>query len=99
MSVLSMYGETLEGSAPNSNPEIVRMLRKLLEEAEAGRLVAIAGVIGALDEDGKLKIRLWTQTDNWEIHDRMLARVGVLQTFMQNDLIEKMQVIENEDGG
>lgn len=98
MSVHNMSGETVEGIAPGANVELVRMLRVMTAEAEAGRLVCFAGVIGST-EKGRLDLRFATHTNNWEVHDRLLARVGALRTMMENDLLSKMRVLEPLQGG
>lgn len=76
-----------------ANGELVAMLETMLAEARAGRLVCCAGVIGST-ERGKLDMRFFTHTNNWEVHDRLLARIGCLRTMMENDLLAKMQVVE-----
>ena len=99
MTVHSLSGQIIAGAEPGANPELVAMLRTMLSEAEAGRLVCFAGVIGST-EKGRLDLRFATHTNNWEIHDRLLARIGVLRTMMEQDLIAKMAIIEPiEPGG
>lgn len=93
MSVHSINGEIVEGAAPGSQPELVRMLRTMLEEAEAGRLVVIAGVVGAID-NGRLSFRFATVTPDWEIHDRVIARVGILRNLMERDYLDRMTALE-----
>lgn len=94
----ALSGQRLDGAEPGANHQLVAMLRLMLAEAEAGRLVVFAGVVGST-ERGKLDLRFATHTNNWEVHDRLLARVGALRTMMEQDLLSKMAPMEPLDGG
>lgn len=98
MTIHSMDGRTIAGAADGANVDLVKMLRTMLEEAEAGRLVVFAGVIGST-EKGRLDFRFATHTNNWEVHDRLLARVGALRTMMENDLLSKLELVAPLEGG
>lgn len=91
--VFSLDGRELSDDAGVVNLELVELLRTMLAEAEAGRLVCMAGVIGSTQR-GKLDLRMFTHTNNWEVHDRLLARVGVLRTMMEQDLLERLVKVE-----
>lgn len=96
--IRSISGAILPGAQPGSQPALVQMLRDILAEAEAGRLVAFAGVIGAFDE-GRIAFRFAQHTIDWEIHDRVMARVGLLRAFMERDYLEQMDVLERPLSG
>ena len=98
MSVHSITGQIIDEAKPCANPELVETLRRMLADAEAGRLVAVAGVLGRLDDAGTLDFRLWTHTNNWEIHDRLLARVGILRGMMENDFLAKTRIVRDAPG-
>ena len=44
----------------------------------AAGLVVFACVVGST-EKGRLDLRFATHTNNWEVHDRLLARIGCLR--------------------
>lgn len=98
MPVVNIDRRTIAGADPGANVELVVMLRDMLAEAEAGRLVVFAGVIGST-EKGRLDMRFATHTNNWEVHDRLLARVGALRTMMENDLLRSMAELPPLQGG
>ncbi len=91
--IYAMDGRVVSAEKPIANIELVAMLRSMLADAEAGRLVVIAGVVG-YTERGRLDLRFATHSNNWEVHDRLLARVGALRTMMENDLLDKLRVSE-----
>lgn len=102
----SIDGKTVPlGIEPGANAELVEQLRLALKDAEAGRLVVMAGVLGFI-ENGKLTMRFQTHCNNWEVHDRLLARVGILRAMMERDYLDKLHIIEtpisgggDDDGG
>lgn len=97
MQVFDMTGRIVEENH-GANAELVGMLEMMLGEAKAGRLVCFAGVIGST-EAGRLDLRFATHTNNWEVHDRLLARVGCLRTMMEQDLLSKMAMVAPLKGG
>lgn len=92
--LFSIDGKTVPlGIAPGANVELVEQLRLALKDAEAGRMVVMAGVLGFID-NGKLTMRFAVHSNNWEVHDRLLARVGILRAMMERDYLDKMQSVE-----
>lgn len=94
-----------DGIAAGANVELVQQLRLALKDAEAGRMVVMAGVLGFID-NGALTMRFAVHSNNWEVHDRLLARVGILRAMMERDYLDKMQAVEqpiqsggDDDGG
>lgn len=98
MSVHSINGRLIDDGKPGANPELVDVLKRMLADAEAGRLVAVAGVVGRIDDSGCLDFRLWTHSNNFEVADRLLARVGCLRALMENDFLSKTQIVREEPG-
>lgn len=96
--IKNLDGSSIDDGVIGANRDLVTMLRHMLEDAEAGRLVVCAGVFGYTDR-GKLDIRLVHITNNWAIHDRILARVGALRTMMETELIENMKQLMPISGG
>lgn len=91
--ITGIDGRKIDDGTLGANAELVAMLRDMLRDAEAGHLVTCAGVFGFTSR-GKLDMRLVTVTNNWEVHDRLLARVGALRTMMENDMIENMKRLD-----
>lgn len=98
MSVHSITGRLITDDKPGANLELVGVLKNMLADAEAGRLVAVAGVLGRVDDQGVLDFRLWTHTNNWEVHDRLLARVSILRGMMENDFLAKTRIVRDAPG-
>lgn len=96
--IKNLDGSSIDDGVTGANRELVELLRRMLADAEAGRCVVMAGVVGHMNS-GKLDLRLIQVTNNWAIHDRILARVGALRTMMEMDLIENMKQLMPVQGG